>query len=94
MAGSQTVLVCEVKHDALTEDIKEMKAASLVSEKKRSDDLDKIYKRIDSVGDKIDKKINTWGGRLPTWGVMLMTAGGGLIGILVTIVGFLLKIKF
>lgn len=83
MPTPQTVTVCEVKHNSLAGDIEEMKAASIASENKRTTDLDKIYNKIDK-----------WGDRLPTWGVMLMTAGGGLIGLLTSALGFVIKAKF
>ena len=82
MGEAQSVEVCEVKHGSLAGDIQDMKEAGIISEKKRSDDLDKIYKKIDR-----------WGDRLPTWGVFLMTAGGGLIGLLTSTIGFLLKAR-
>ena len=76
----QPVQVCEVKHGSLESDIREIKAASIISDKNRKDDLKNIYGKIDK-----------WGDRLPTWGVFLMTAGSGLIGILVTVIGFMVK---
>lgn len=81
--AAQSVIVCEVKHGSLAGDIEEMKAAAITSEQNRKDDLKNIYKKIDK-----------WGDRLPTWGVILMTAGGGVIGLLTSTIGFLIKAKF
>lgn len=73
MSEPQTLLMCDEKHGALKEQVDRLIIALEKAETNRIIDLEKIYKKLDEFGQ-----------RLPTWAVALAATGSMVIGILAT----------
>lgn len=65
--------VCDERTDALRADVDRLTAAQEKSDAKRESDLEKIYKKLDEFGN-----------RLPTWVFAMAAVGSLIIGILAT----------
>lgn len=79
MNDMQPKAVCDERHGSLDSIIESLQRNHAAAELERKNDLEKIYKKLDEFGQ-----------RLPNWAVFAMTAGGGMIGMMAAALGHFL----